>query len=133
MRQKRHRAKLKPTPNGGPPGGNRQSRLFSRSELHRRKPAKAALKPKPKSGDLFPDDGQAIFATMAVGTNDDGVRVIGRYAPCIGRRGVLGESSEVAGINATRNVLAWYRVIELNERRGIQEVLGKNCEAFPSR
>ena len=76
MRQRRRRAKLKPRPNGGP-GGNRQPRLFSRSELHRRKPAKSA--PRPKSGDLFPVDGQAIFATMAVGIDDDsGVLIIGR-------------------------------------------------------
>ena len=55
--QRRWRERHKQKPNGGgPPGGNRQARLFSRSELHRRKPAKSALKPKPKQDDLlFPD------------------------------------------------------------------------------
>jgi hypothetical protein len=69
MRQRRRRAKLKPNPRGGGPGGDRQPRLFSRSELHRRKPAKSALKPKPKQDGLFPEDG--IHATQAIGYGFD--------------------------------------------------------------
>lgn len=59
---------------GGGPGGRRQAALFSRSELHRRKPAKSAIKPKPKQDDLFPDDGAALYASFggAVSYAQDG-------------------------------------------------------------
>ncbi len=49
---------------GGGPGGKRQARLFSRSELHRTKPKPVKSAVKPKSGDLFPEDGVSLYATF---------------------------------------------------------------------
>lgn len=60
---------------GGGPGGKRQRSLFSRSELHRRKTNKAAMVPRPKTGDLFPpDEGRDLRATFggAVSCAGDG-------------------------------------------------------------
>lgn len=62
VRQRRHRARLKPN-GGGPPGGKRQAALFSRSELHR-KPSKSTVVPKPKQDDLFPLEGSALVAAI---------------------------------------------------------------------
>lgn len=83
VRVRRYRARKHGGGNGGPSGGKRQPTLFSRSELHRRKPAKSTLAPKPKQDGLFPEDGAALYASFggAVSYNHDGsVSDNGRYS-----------------------------------------------------
>jgi hypothetical protein len=80
-RVRRHRLRKRRGGDDGGPGGKRQVRLFSRSEMTRRKTAKSTLKP--KQDRLFPDDG-GIHATQAIGYGYDqngkisDVLVIGR-------------------------------------------------------
>lgn len=55
--------------------------LFSRSEMHRRKPNRAAVKPKPKQDDLFPEVREILaYDGGPVAQTDDGVLVIRRSA-----------------------------------------------------
>jgi hypothetical protein len=63
IRMRRYRARHKIKPNGGGPGGRRQSRLFPKSAMHRAgKPAKSVAKP--KQDGLFPDDGPQLYASF---------------------------------------------------------------------
>jgi hypothetical protein len=62
IRMRRYRQRHKNKPRGGPPGRGTRL-LFPKSELRRRKPAKSALKPKPRQDALFPD-GEGLHVTF---------------------------------------------------------------------
>ena len=70
---RRYRARRKPRPNGGGPGGKRQPLLFSRSEMQRRKPAKSALKPKQDA--LFPADVRSWFLALTAEQQREVMRI----------------------------------------------------------
>ena len=77
MRVKRYRARLKPSPNGGGPGGKRQLTLLPRSEMRQRKPSKSAVKPKQDA--LFPADVNAWFAALSVEQQKEVRRIVAEH------------------------------------------------------
>jgi hypothetical protein len=88
---RRYRARLKPKPNGGGPGGRRQPMLFPVSTLRSKKPAKAAMKPKQDA--LFPADVRSWFAALTAEQRQEVLRIA---AEDRGREGAVSDNANSA-------------------------------------